>query len=248
MRTLIVIPARLASQRLAEKLLLKLHGKEIILWVAQSVKKTGFEYIIAIDDEALKILLQNAGEPFIMTSTEHVSGTSRLTEVRDLMPNYDYYCLVQGDEPFIKCEDIREFISQAIEKRTGYVQAVTRFKDGELPSDTSNVKAVISKTQKLIYASRSLIPHNLNEMTFIEDYLQIAGLYFFSNLFLENYKLLPTCELETAERVEQVRCLYNDIDIDTVLVKHGMHSIDTSDDYEYFKQNSFVNDGDIQRL
>ena len=55
MKTLVVIPARFASQRLAEKLLLKLHNKEIMLWVAQTVKKTGYDYIVATDDDSLEI-------------------------------------------------------------------------------------------------------------------------------------------------------------------------------------------------
>ena len=68
MKTLVVIPARFASQRLAEKLLLKLHNKEIILWVAQTVKKTGYDYIVATDDDRLGDILKKANVPFLMTS------------------------------------------------------------------------------------------------------------------------------------------------------------------------------------
>ena len=63
--------------------------------------------------------------------------------------------MVQGDEPFLKSNDIKNFIEKALKKRSPYVQAVSKFIDGEEPGDISNVKAVLSKKNKIIYTSRS---------------------------------------------------------------------------------------------
>ena len=245
MKTLVVIPARLASQRLAEKLLLKLHNKEIILWVAQTVKKTGYDYIVATDDDRLGDILKKANVPFLMTSDTHASGTSRLTEVSELMPEFEHYCMVQGDEPFLKSNDIKNFIEKALKKRSPYVQAVSKFIDGEKPGDISNVKTVLSKKNKIIYASRSIIPFYTSVDNNLEKFLQISGLYLFSKKFLYNYKTLPPCDLELIEKIEQLRCLYNEINIDTVLVSHGMHSIDTYEDYLRLKNGSYVKNGEL---
>ena len=91
MSTLIIIPARLKSTRLSHKLIRKLHGVEIILWVARAVAKTGYNYVVAIDDQSFVPLLEASNIPYLSTSSNHLSGTSRTTEVRNLMPGYQHY-------------------------------------------------------------------------------------------------------------------------------------------------------------
>lgn len=245
MKTLIIIPARLASVRLHKKLLLQFHGLEIILWVARAVMKTGYDFIVAVDDVEIGSVLQKEDVPFVMTSQMHLSGTSRSTEVRDLMPGFQYYCVVQGDEPFLSSSDIQTFINKAIAKKVAYVQAITKFSDCELPTDISNVKVVLTKSGKLLYASRSLIPYSGDGGNNLNEYLQISGLYLFSNGFLQEYKSLPVSPLEKIEKVEQLRCLYSGIDIDTVIVDHGMQSIDTHDDYIRLQKMSYVNNNEL---
>ncbi|MDA9937688.1 3-deoxy-manno-octulosonate cytidylyltransferase [bacterium] len=242
MRTLIVIPARLSSQRLSEKLLLKIHNLEIICWVAKAVQQTGMDYVIAVDDLKLSHVLGKIKANFIMTKKTHRSGTERLTEVRQLIPNYEYYCMVQGDEPLIGSRDILDFIDLSTAKNHHYVQAVTKFQDGESPIDSSNVKVVLSKTGKILYASRSIIPFNMSGALVDNKMRQISGLYLFKAGFLEQYKSLGEADLETIERIEQLRCLYNEVEIDTVEVNHPMMSIDTLDDYERIASNSIVVD------
>ena len=228
--TLIVIPARLKSGRFSEKLIRKIHGREIIVWVAQRISTLGVKYVIAIDDMKIGGILENYQLPFILTDKEHVSGTSRLSQVAELMPDFNFYCSVQGDEPLIDPLEVAKFIEQGEKIAADYLNAVSRFSKFEDPKDAANVKAVVSSTNRLIYASRSLVPYP--KITKKSEYLQICGLYLFSKEFILNYKYLPQSKLESLEKIEQLRCLELDITIQTLEIDGEMLSVDTHEDFK----------------
>ena len=239
MTCLIVIPARLKSSRLKEKLLKKIHNKEIILWTASKVKRVGYDYVVAVDDAKMADVLERHQVPWIMTSDWHTNGTSRLSEVTKLMPDYKYYCSVQGDEPLVEVDEIRKFLDEGLSLEKPYIQAITRFSGGEDPNDLSNVKAVISKSGKLLYASRVIIPfeptaygHPFDiDKPESEVLWQVIGLYLFEKEFLENYVKLNETPYESFEKIEQLRCIENDISIQTLPICAPMLSIDTSEDF-----------------
>ena len=239
-KTLIVIPARLSSSRLHEKLLKKIHGKEIIVWTSQRVSLCKKDFVVAIDDRKFIPCLEQHKLPYILTSDTHVSGTSRAGEVSNRIPDFDYYCVVQGDEPLIDPLEVSEFIKAAQALEVDYVNAVCCFSEEENVNDTSNVKAVIGKNKQLIYASRAIVPYKFTQKKPI--YWQICGQYLFSRSFLSNYNDLAQSELELTENVEQLRCLDLGMTVKTVEVKGPMLSIDTEDDYDRirkFEKNRF---------
>ena len=82
-KTHIVIPARLKSTRLPNKPLLNIHGKPMILWVAEKAKLADFadDMCIATDDESIAKVCIEAGFDVVMTRSNHASGTDRLAEV-----------------------------------------------------------------------------------------------------------------------------------------------------------------------
>ena len=106
-----------------------------------------------------------------------------------------------------------------------------------MPSDQSNVKAVVSGSGKLLYASRSVIPFSKTSND--EVFLQICGMYFFSKEFLINYPKFRASVLEELEQVEQLRCLENDSEIYTFEIEGTMFSIDTGEDLNRARQINF---------
>lgn len=240
MKCLIVIPARLKSSRLYEKLLKKIKGKEIIVWTAERVKLTNLEFVVAIDDSKFINVLKKFELPWVMTSSEHHSGTSRAGEVSELYPDYDYFCIVQGDEPLVDPKTISEFIHTGMKLKEDYVQAITRFGAGENPEDLTNVKAVISITGKMIYASRSMIPLNYNSSDTTlskSDLFQISGLYLFKKSFFKKFKELPLGYLEKSEKIEQLSCIFNELPIHTLEIYEPMMSIDSKEDFDRITEN-----------
>ena len=240
MKCLIVIPARLKSSRLHEKLLKKIKGQEIVVWTAERVKLTNLDFVVAIDDSKFIDVLEKFELPWVLTSTAHNSGTSRAGEVSELYPDYDFFCVVQGDEPLANPKILSDFIHTGMKLKEDYVQAITRFGSGEHPEDLTNVKAVISITGKLIYASRSVIPLNYNssdEKLKKSDFFQISGLYLFKKSFFKKFRELPLGYLEESEKIEQLSCIFNELPIHTLEIDEPMMSIDSKEDFDRITEN-----------
>tara|TARA_B100000953_G_scaffold259051_1_gene223952 strand:+ start:205 stop:492 length:288 start_codon:yes stop_codon:yes gene_type:complete len=77
-----VIPARLNSTRLSEKILIQIGGIPMIIQVyRQALKAKKLDkVIVAIDDEKTQIELKKFDVPAVMTSDFHQSGTDRIAE------------------------------------------------------------------------------------------------------------------------------------------------------------------------
>ena len=107
-KTAIIIPARLNSTRLKNKLLLEVNSKPIIQWVYESAKKSKLSkrVIIATDSEEIYGKAQNFGAEVEMTSAEHKSGSDRIAEVAKRHPEFEYILNMQGDEHQITPEVI----------------------------------------------------------------------------------------------------------------------------------------------
>src|SRR5512141_2656405 len=105
MRTLIVIPARLAAVRLPQKPLRLLAGIPLIVrvWERVAEMKIADNIVVATDDGSVAQTVRHAGGEAVMTSPGHVSGTDRVAEVAQMPQFADYATIVnvQGDEPFI---------------------------------------------------------------------------------------------------------------------------------------------------
>lgn len=102
---LVVIPARIGSERLPRKPLYPLAGRPLIEWVWRRV--AGFPgvdaVVVATDSGDVARACRDVGAPVEMTSPAHPSGTDRTAEVAALPAYRDYGVVVnvQGDEPFV---------------------------------------------------------------------------------------------------------------------------------------------------
>ena len=98
MKTLIVIPARLASTRLPEKLLLAQTGKTLIQHTYETAKTSqkASEVIVAADDPKIVSAVEAFGGRALLTRSDHRSGTDRVAEIAAAHPEFDLICNVQG--------------------------------------------------------------------------------------------------------------------------------------------------------
>lgn len=78
----IVVPCRLESTRFPRKLLHRVKGKPLVLWVAERIRAEAPEFPVwfAVDDPVLAEPLAAAGFNTVMTQVAHQSGTDRLAE------------------------------------------------------------------------------------------------------------------------------------------------------------------------
>ncbi len=237
MRTLIVIPARLAAVRLPHKPLRLLGGAPLVsrVWQRVSEMKIADRVVVASDDNSVLDAARKAGAEAVMTSSGHISGTDRVAEVASMpdFGDFDTIVNVQGDEPFIG--------RQAIEGAAGMVSS-GRFPLGTAASPVSwdiagnpnLVKVVVGDDGRALYFSRAGIPFvrdreaiGSQEITM----LQHIGVYAYSRDALKKWVELPPHPLENTERLEQLRPLAAGIPIGVAIANEPPAAgIDTEDD------------------
>src|SRR3990172_119549 len=96
----IIIPARYASIRFPGKILHPIHGKPLVLWVAEAAMRSNIasRVIVATDDRRVEKAVRSAGFEAVMTSREHQSGTDRVWEaVRRCGLDQKWILNLQGD-------------------------------------------------------------------------------------------------------------------------------------------------------
>ena len=102
MKTIVVIPARYGSSRLAGKVLAKETGKYLVQHTYERAlcARRVSAVVIATDDERVSAACREFGAACVMTSTAHQSGTDRIAEAV-AKQDCDVVVNLQADEPEI---------------------------------------------------------------------------------------------------------------------------------------------------
>lgn len=239
MKFLVIIPARYESSRFPGKPLAKIAGEEMIVRVCRQVEKAGAEAAVATDDERILKCVEKAGFKAVMTSSSHRSGTERVEEAyRVLKSDADVVINVQGDEPFIRPEQI-EKVMRIFESNPDAILATLCKKFDSQQGfdalfDPNLVKVVFSDKMEAMYFSRSIIPYVRktewkNWLKEAEFYTHI-GIYGYKADTLAKIVKLPESSLEKAESLEQLRWLQNGLKINVALTEFTTIGIDTEAD------------------
>lgn len=232
-RVLIVIPARLESARLPRKLLLELHGKPIIYWTVKRVVETGLaDVIVATDSLEIKQVCESYGFPVELTSNECVNGTERVYEIASqYCDRYDLFMNVQGDEPLLNVEILETMLGTVSRNDSTFKTAVSEI-SGSSVNNPSEVKVAMSADGRIRYASRALVPFSRDSQC---SHFKIHGVYLYTLSILERFVNSPEGLLESIEKVEQLRCIENDIPLFGVITPHTSNSVDTQVDFEFYR-------------
>ena len=234
-KTAIIIPARLNSTRLKNKLLLEVNSKPIIQWVYESAKKSKLSkrVIIATDSEEIYGKAQNFGAEVEMTSADHKSGSDRIAEVAKRHPEFEYILNMQGDEPQITPEVI-DLALDLIQNTSCDISTLVReIKDTGQIQSPNCVKCVFDKNFNALYFSRYPVPYPRNN-EFAKYYAHI-GMYGYKKESLLKMTSYPQADIEKTESLEQLRALYNGMNIKVAITDLNPTGIDTIEDYNKFK-------------
>lgn len=208
MKIIGVIPARYKSSRFPGKPLVDICGKPMIYWVyRQAMKVKEFDEVyIATDDERIRAACDQYGMKVIMTSDKHNTGSDRVAEVAE-KTHGDLYVNVQGDEPVINPEMIREVISIFQEDETVYFGSLKKeITDPDEIQATSTVKVVTDDKGDAMYFSRSVIPSNLKDGKLARVFRHV-GIYAYKKEFLLKFAAMEQTELELGEGIEPLRAM-----------------------------------------
>lgn len=237
MKTAAIIPARLASTRLPEKLLKRAAGRSILEWTYINAQRSEQldEIIIACDDEKLLDEAKAFGAKAFMTSKDHQSGTDRIAE---LLPKTDAELIIniQADEPLLHTEIIDNLIiAMKNEPSIKMGTAVIKLADKNDIENPNVVKAVLDTNNCAVYFSRCPIPYNRDDIDGV-DYYKHFGIYAYQKDFLASFKELPESYLETTEKLEQLRVISAGYKIKTVLAQQDSIGVDTQEDFDRVRQ------------
>lgn len=246
MKTLIVIPARLASTRLPQKLLLAKTGKTLIqhTYEAAQTSKKASEIIVAADDDQIVSAVETFGGNARLTRPDHPSGTDRVAEIAAASPEFDLICNVQGDEPELPGEAIDLAIG-LLEQDADAAMATlaTPIRSPDQLNDPNCVKVIADGNGRAMYFSRSPIPFprrwQSDDWRDLEGdasapFSQHIGLYVYRRDFLLQIPDLPIPDCERIESLEQLRVLHAGHKIAVGMIDHPVVGIDTADDYAAF--------------
>lgn len=239
MKVLVLIPARYASTRFPGKPLAKIAGKEMILRVCGQVAATGYDLAVATDDSRIFDTVTAAGYRAVMTRADHPSGTDRLAEAyAKIGGDYDVVVNVQGDEPFIRPEQINDIVGIFTKYPDTRLATLARpypqDRSYEGLEDPNMVKLVMGDDGRALYFSRSVIPYlrgvDKKEWPARHQYYSHIGIYAYTPSALAEIVRIPRGSLEIAESLEQLRWLQNGYEVRVAVSDFPTIGIDTPED------------------
>jgi 3-deoxy-manno-octulosonate cytidylyltransferase (CMP-KDO synthetase) len=237
MNFLAIIPARFQSTRFPGKPLANLGNKPIIQWVYENAKKALDEVYVATDDERIFRAVEAFGGKAVYTSSDHQSGTDRCAEAATKIAEklaFDVVINIQGDEPFIKPEQIEGLKNCFHSPETEIATLIKPITDAAEITNINRPKVVINKYQEAMYFSRSAIPFvrdcKPEEWIDRNTFYSHIGMYAYRFDVLLKLTKLPIGSLEKAESLEQLRWLENGFRIKTAQTMFENIGIDTPED------------------
>ncbi|MDR2679724.1 MAG: 3-deoxy-manno-octulosonate cytidylyltransferase, partial [Tannerella sp.] len=231
-----IIPSRYASTRFPGKPLVDMKGKTMIQRVYEQVQSNVDRLYVATDDERIVEAVKKFGGNVILTSEEHNSGTDRCYEAYcKIGDDFDVVINIQGDEPFIRPEQIELLKSCFSEPDT---QIATLVKPLDEDDDFEQIlfnpntpKVILNNREEAMYFSRSIIPYIQGK--FHKEWLKAhtfykhIGLYAYRADVLKEITALPQSSLETSESLEQLRWLQNGYKVKVGITDFETIGIDT---------------------
>ncbi|MDC0897967.1 3-deoxy-manno-octulosonate cytidylyltransferase [Candidatus Pelagibacter sp.] len=237
MKTLTIIPSRLSATRLPGKPLLKINDLSIISHVFRRAQEAniGDVVVAAEDQEIVDDVIKNGGRA-ILTGKNHKTGTDRIYEALQKLElkDVDLIMNLQGDEPAINIEDIISLNKKMVSNQSNMGTLAAKMKDLKDLDNENIVKVITSKN--LNNQEFSEAKNFLRTSREIDNIYHHIGIYCYSTETLKKFVRLNQSKNEIENRLEQLRALDNNIDINVALATSSPIGIDTEEDYLALKK------------
>ena len=237
MKTLVIIPSRMSATRLPGKPLLKINGISIISHVSRKAEEANIgEVIVATEDQEIIDDVKSNGFNAILTSNKHKTGTDRIHEAlkKSNIRDIDFIMNLQGDEPAIDIQDIVRLNDKMLKNPSNIGTLAATIKDNKNLRNENIVKVITENT-----LGEDNFPKGkffLRKSEQIDNIYHHIGVYCYSKDSLEKFVQLSQSKNEIENRLEQLRALDNNIDINVSLAKSSPIGVDTEEDYLALKK------------
>ncbi len=236
-----IIPARYKSTRFPGKPLAMIGNKTMVQRVYEQASLALDFVYVATDDQRIYDTVTGFGGKAVMTSPLHQSGTDRCAEAVSLIMEesvrkVDIVINIQGDEPFIKPEQIEMVMECFSDDSVEIATLITKVEQDEDIANVNEPKVIVTKSGDAIYFSRTPIPYirgvDISAWPSKHQYYKHIGLYGYRKGTLEKLTRLEQSPLEKAESLEQNRWIENGFRIRTAVTPWESVGIDTPGDLE----------------
>ena len=237
MKTLTIIPSRLSATRLPGKPLLRINDLSIISHVFRRAQEAniGDVVVAAEDQEIVDDVVKNRGRA-ILTGKNHKTGTDRIYEALQKLElmDVDLIMNLQGDEPAINIEDIKSLNKKMVSNQSKMGTLAAKIKDIKDLNNENIVKVIANKN-----LNNEEFPKANNFLRRSKEIANIyhhIGIYCYSAETLKKFVRLNQSKNEIENRLEQLRALDNNIDINVALASSSPIGVDTKEDYLALKK------------
>lgn len=247
-KTLVLIPARMASTRLPDKPLADINGLPMICQVYQRALEAdiGTPWVATDSVEVLDAVVSRGGKA-VLTRSDHVSGSDRIWEAVEIVDpdaKAHYIINVQGDLPTIEGDIIRQSLQPLLDGPADIATLGVEIVEESEKTNPNIVKIIASEISpvrmpvrmKALYFTRATAPWGEGPL-----YHHI-GLYAYRRDTLKKFVSLKPSALEMREKLEQLRAIEAGLRIDVSIVDTVPLGVDTKDDLKraraWFRENS----------
>ena len=237
MKTLIIIPSRLSATRLPGKPLLKINNLSIISHVFRRAQEAniGEVFVATEDQEIADDVIKNGGNA-VLTNKNHKTGTDRIYEAFQKLniKNVNLIINLQGDEPAIDIKDIINLNQKMIinGSKIGTLASTIKNKND---LENENIVKVITKENLEVdkFTEAKTFVRNSSNLNNIYHHI---GIYCYRTETLEQFVKLSQSKNEIKNRLEQLRALDNNININVAHANSSPIGVDTEEDYLALKK------------
>ncbi len=227
----------MSATRLPGKPLLKINGLSIISHVSKKAEEANIgDVIVATEDQEIIDDVRGNGFNAILTSNKHKTGTDRIHEALKIsnIRDVDFIMNLQGDEPAIDIQDIVRLNDKMLKNPTNIGTLAAKIKDNKNLVNENIVKVITENTlgEDNFPKGKSF----LRKSEQIDNIYHHIGVYCYSNDSLEKFVQLSQSKNEIENRLEQLRALDNNMDINVSLAKSSPIGVDTEEDYLALKK------------
>ena len=238
MKTLVIIPSRLSASRLPGKPLLKINGLSIISHVYKKAQEAniGEVFVAAEDQEIIEDVKKNGGEA-ILTHNNHKTGTDRIYEafVKLGRTDIDLIMNLQGDEPLMNIEDIQKLNKYMIQTKRDLGTLAAKINNKKVFENHDIVKVITEES-----LDETKFPRAINFMRKLNNENNQAyhhlGIYCYNVEILKRFISFKQSQNEIENRLEQLRALDNNINVNVALAKSSPIGVDTKEDFMAIKK------------
>jgi 3-deoxy-manno-octulosonate cytidylyltransferase (CMP-KDO synthetase) len=234
-KTEIVIPARIGSTRLPNKMLLQAGGKSVLEWTYSRAKELGYPVRVITEDYEIVQEVRRFGGDVWCGQTQVKNGVDGIKNyVRALQKahrdsNYSYttqlpnrFVNLQGDCPLFDMKLLNSVIKRGNQKARTIITAYYKADNSTGIYNNPKYVKLVTAGDHAAYFSRSVIPYNSQELKIH------IGIYNYPRYLIEQYQFM-----ENSENLEQLFYLGQQI---FCIQGSDTLSIDTQEDFDKFKE------------